>query len=375
MKKTVQNFYFHLSLLAALFFLTTGCSGSSATSSENQTGGGLKSSGKGVVFTGAVKPIRGVVLGSSSLTLILEGDTGQLSATVLFRQGEPATDVVDDFMLPDGNNKMTVVWSSDDPGVATVDAHGTVTAVGAGNTFVHVRVDEAGGQETLARVFVAPSSLSESNPENPEIVPPPSKNAPYIDTVVSYDIGEYGGLNAPDLMHPENPNVLLGGPKGEGVYNGSKDTFSLGKGGEVIVKFTDYIVADGEGVDFTVFENPFLISGDPLYPYAEPGIVGVSDDGVHFVDFPCDDETRPYTGCAGVHPVFANVSPPAEGGNQIDPTDPAVSGGDSFDLATVGMKTARYIRIRDSGILHPPIGDGNAGFDLDAIAIVNGTLP
>jgi hypothetical protein len=69
-------------------------------------------------------------------------------------------------------------------------------------------------------------------------------------------------------------------------------------------------------------------------------------------------------------PVLANADL-----NEIDPRDPSVSGGDSFDLHDLGMKTARFVRIRDSGLGLGPIGPGTRGFDLDAIAIIHGTLP
>jgi hypothetical protein len=62
--------------------------------------------------------------------------------------------------------------------------------------------------------------------------------------------------------------------------------------------------------------------------------------------------------------VFAN---PAT--NTIDPLDPAVAGGDPFDLADLaggaGVSEARYVRITDRSDLP---GD----FDLDAVAVVHG---
>jgi hypothetical protein len=53
-----------------------------------------------------------------------------------------------------------------------------------------------------------------------------------------------------------------------------------------------------------------------------------------------------------------------------DPTDPAAAGGDAFDLADIGVAHARFVRITDSGA---NTYDGETGgFDLDAIAVVNG---
>jgi hypothetical protein len=141
-------------------------------------------------------------------------------------------------------------------------------------------------------------------------------------------------------------------------------------GGEIILEFTDYLIFDGDGVDLTVFENAFQVGTDPENTFAEPAYVGVSNDGVNFVEFDCDPLNRPYTGCAGVRPTLANPDL-----NDIDPTNPSVSGGDSFDLAQVGLQTARFVRIRDAGVGDGPIGPNTGGFDLDAVAIVHGTLP
>jgi hypothetical protein len=81
---------------------------------------------------------------------------------------------------------------------------------------------------------------------------------------------------------------------------------------------------------------------------------------------PCDFDGPELTGCAGRSPVFANVDD-----NDIDPTDPDVAGGDAFDLANVGMTRARFVRIVDSGV-DRGFGTDNAGFDLDAVAVVHG---
>lgn len=194
--------------------------------------------------------------------------------------------------------------------------------------------------------------------------PPPSRDAPYADAVVSYKIGAGGGINEDKL-----PGIVLGPPKGGGASQGSFDTFSLGRGGEIVLEFVDFIIFDGDGLDFTVFENPFEVGGNAGLTFAELGIVGVSGDGALFLEFDCQTATSPYKGCAGVRPVLANPDL-----NNIDPTDPDVSGGDSFDLAEVGLKAARFVRIRDANAGYgSPILRSN-GFDLDAVAIIHGTL-
>src|SRR5262249_17233523 len=166
------------------------------------------------------------------------------------------------------------------------------------------------------------------------------------------------------------------------------DSLSLGLGGWIILAFTSGSIEDGPGVDFTVFENPFLTVGLVTGPpFAEPGTVSVSDDGVAWKTFPCSLDDPPYhPGCAGVYPVFANADEPGTPGPLVPctipiqqpvgvPVDafqvPNCSGGDSFDLATVGLSSARFVRI-DASQLQPGAG-GTAGFDLDAVAAVHFT--
>ena len=210
---------------------------------------------------------------------------------------------------------------------------------------------------------------------------------PFADTVVDYFIVPGGGAGQAAL-----PGIVLGPPRGGGAFQGSMDTLSLGLGGWIVLGFTDNVIVDGPGADFSVFENAFLprsaaagvlVTGTP---FAEPGTVSVSADGVHFVAFPCrTDEAPYYPGCAGVYPVFANARDPNAPsplvptttpiadlvGVPIDGfTPPAGSGGDSFDLAAVGLSAVRFVRIDASG-LKADLGGGLSGFDLDAVAAVH----
>jgi hypothetical protein len=169
------------------------------------------------------------------------------------------------------------------------------------------------------------------------------------------------------------PQVIQGGPKGGGASSGSSDVLSLGVEGEVVVDFGDYDIVDGPGDDFIVFENPFLVSA--YCPYAEPAVVGVSSSSTSssdFVDFPCDltktagdpkTKTWPYPGCAGVRPVLAGP------GSCTSPTDPLAAGGDAFDLGKLGVKQARYLRLRDAGL--STTGTTTQGFDLDAVVLIH----
>jgi len=193
----------------------------------------------------------------------------------------------------------------------------------------------------------------------------------FITRIVSFTLGACGGFRGRPL-----PEVVEGPPVGGGACMGSTDVLSLGNGGEIVVSFEPNAIVDGPGVDFIVFENPFYVGCDSdAGIYAEPGEVSVSDDGVTWSTFPCSNTagTPPFGQCAGVHPVYSNPT------NGISPLDPTKAGGDPYDLADIGVKRARYVRIVDK-IIEPcapdagPSDDKN-GFDLDAIAVVHGALP
>jgi hypothetical protein len=186
---------------------------------------------------------------------------------------------------------------------------------------------------------------------------------PCLDDVVSYTAGTNGGFNQ-DLL----PDIVLGAPRGLGTSAGSLDVVSLGDGGSITLAFTDNQIVDGPGPDFTVFENPFNSPG--LGIFTEVGVVAASADGVNFVEFPHGQDL---SGLAGRTPVYANADT-----NTIDPRDPAVSGGDQFDLATIGLANARYLRITDPGAAiddvgnhFPTPGPGKSGFDLDAVVAIH----
>jgi hypothetical protein len=179
------------------------------------------------------------------------------------------------------------------------------------------------------------------------------------------------------------PGIVEGPPVGGGTDHGSTDVVSLGSGGSIVVSFAPNAIVDGPGADFIVFENPFWIGGNPSDPYAEPGEVSVSDDGVTWTTFPCTPTldpqasdgtgvTGPYGNCGGWQVVYAAP------GNGVSPVDPTNAGGLALDLAAVGVTRATYVRIVDQ--THEDCPEGGAGpntngFDLDAIAIVNAEQP
>lgn len=180
---------------------------------------------------------------------------------------------------------------------------------------------------------------------------------PFASRVVSFTPGEGASFG-----HDRMPDVALGPPHGAGDLRGGTDVVALGRGGEVVVGFEVEIV-DGPGDDFVVFENPFTVPGATLSYWDELGEVSVSEDGERWVTFRCDPSAgRPFTGCAGWRPVYS-----APGGSC--PLDPRVSGGDAFDLATVGVARARYVRVRD--LATRPLMPPSSGFDLDAVAVLH----
>ena len=202
---------------------------------------------------------------------------------------------------------------------------------------------------------------------------------PYGGKVIFYSIGISGGYGEKYL-----PGNVLGPPRGGSTPQSSPEQLlSLGNGGSITLEFADY-VTDGPGVDFIVFENP--VKSDSSV-FTEAAFVEVSQDGKNFVRFPsifnADGEggtgnPANYINLAGVHPVYAN--PPT-----ISATNPAVAGGDQFDLKDVGLKWIRYVRIIDTGYNsvdsrgnliddagnHFACAPDKCGFDLDAISIVH----
>jgi len=180
----------------------------------------------------------------------------------------------------------------------------------------------------------------------------------FASEVVAVVYGPGAGFGQDDF-----PEVVFGGPHGGGELSGSLDVLSLGNGGSITLGFAERRIIDGEGPDFIVFENSFWAGGDPDLPFAELAMVEVSADGETWKTFPCAALSAPYGSCAGWRPIYANVDD-----NDIDPLDPAVAGGDAFDLADVGLSEARYVRIVD----REDQGGLSGMFDLDAISIVHG---
>jgi hypothetical protein len=215
----------------------------------------------------------------------------------------------------------------------------------------------------------------------------------FADRVVSFAVG---AVSAPPAFNSWQPGILLGPPGSATPTTGSTSVMSLGRGGEIVLEFTDNEIIDRPGPDFILFENPFFCTAPPqsaadgFSVFAEPGIVAVSEDGVDFRAFPynslalsqvvsqCSDKTllQSLIGLMGITPSFT--------GNYTLPDDPLVydpaapggisgHGGDAFDLATVGLQRARFVRITDPNLSISLPGSAE-GLDLDA-AVALHSLP
>lgn len=188
-------------------------------------------------------------------------------------------------------------------------------------------------------------------------------NAVYLTKVVSFAPGACAGFGADEM-----PRVVLGPPEGAGNAKGSLDVVSLGDGGTIVVSLEPNAIVDGPGIDFIVYENAFYPGGNPANPpYAEPGEVSVSDDGVSWKTFPCTATAPPWGACAGWHPVQPAATTAC---------DPA-NGGDPFDLADVGVHQARFLRIVDKTqgqSCSATSGPNTNGFDLDAVGAIHSKL-
>lgn len=209
---------------------------------------------------------------------------------------------------------------------------------------------------------------------------------------VVYFTGGYAPPEAGQRV-AELPGIALGPPGDSFPVTGSTSTVSLGRGGSILIAFTDIEIVDGPGPDFIVFENAFFRSSVPADPnasytvFAEVGSVAVSANGIDFFQFPYDpnapglvgqDATPSWAlpalrGLAGITPTFT--------GNWTVPDDPDIwdpagrggvsgAGGDAFDLAAVGLASARYVLITDLGLATGFAGPAE-GFDLDAIVALH----
>jgi hypothetical protein len=129
----------------------------------------------------------------------------------------------------------------------------------------------------------------------------------------------------------------------------------LGKGGWIALEF-DPPIPNGPGVDFIVFENPIMVPANG-YIFDEWMTVSVSLDGTTWHTFAYDSLTG--EGMAGRTPTAAF-------GTNLQ--DPALAGGDGFDLDELGLAQVRYVRVDDATRFQTP---DRLSAELDGIVAVH----
>jgi hypothetical protein len=200
-------------------------------------------------------------------------------------------------------------------------------------------------------------------------------------TVVGYAPGSGAGAAY------QQPQSALGEPTrftGVGVQPGAVTPFrpaflpsevvSVGRGGSLVLAFDEPIADDPRhpfGVDLIVYGNAFC--ADLAYPggiagfsYGEGGFIDVSADGVSWLEVPgaVADGGMPTLGWLDVGPY--STTPGTVPSDTALPVDPAMraddllgmswselvaayggaAGGTGIDLASVGLASARFVRIR-----------------------------
>jgi len=163
-----------------------------------------------------------------------------------------------------------------------------------------------------------------------------------------------------------------------GPFNG--DIVSLGDGGVITLSF-DNPILNNEGFDFAVFENGFKVG---LSYYLELAHVEVSEDGVNFIRFPSESLTDTGFQTDNFGYIESEKIYNLAGKHQAPY-------GTLFDLQEVGLNQINYVRLIDViGSVNDSFGTRDSkgrlindpfpspfpscGFDLDAVAVVNGTL-
>ncbi|WP_372795994.1 hypothetical protein [Pontiella sp.] len=176
----------------------------------------------------------------------------------------------------------------------------------------------------------------------------------------------------------------------------SYDIVCLGRGGEITLTFSQGI-ADGSGADFAVFENG--VSDN----FLELAWVEVSSDGTHFVRFPNYSLTQDPVGAYGtVEPTFIyglasryrqGIGTPFDLAELAAVSNAIASGTHSFSTAYVEAFSGAidYLDLTDIGyvklidipgdgtsedaegyVIYDPYPTvGSAGFDLDAVGVIN----
>ena len=219
-----------------------------------------------------------------------------------------------------------------------------------------------------------------------DLAPPPNVCFDELADACADEVVEAPGATGVDFGDPER---AVNGVRGGGAEAGGTDVFSLGiepgVDSELVLRWSERLVLNGPGVDFVVFENAFESGGGVFMDLAT---VEVSRDGVAWVafehDYVADDETgwsndpADWSGFAGRSPVLLH-----DEDNPVDPVDPAVAGGDGFDLDDLPadaeadlIRTEGFVYLRLTSapaVLNPDTGEPfvrdpiSNGADIDGV--------
>jgi len=178
------------------------------------------------------------------------------------------------------------------------------------------------------------------------------------------------------------PSNAVGPRTGETTFN----VVSLGDGGSATLTFQHFIT-NGNGPDFAVFENGFIINGpEPRKAFLELAFVEVSSDGEHFVRFPAVNEytTPQLGGFDGMDARYLhNLA-----GKYIAGYGVPFDLDDVKDSANINVDSITHVRVVDVvGNIDPqyatydshgnPVNDPwptpfhTGGFDLGGVAVIN----
>ena len=253
----------------------------------------------------------------------------------------------------------------------------------------------------------------------------PSSTFQWIGNIVAYNPAARGGFGVRDSTGSLNFCAAIGPPAGgfNVISLGRSDldetveapSFAVNANwqqriddggvprGCIVGEFTNVVVVDGPGNDLCISENPFCVFAsdcdstcgaravgacdDPSDPnrgcpgvpvFAEPGMVSVSEDGDAWVmlNEECTMRTQEETpeACQALWPGCAGVTPSTS--DALRDCDGRCGGnGDCFDLADVGVRYVRYVRVCDVGGVNTIDSGTNAGFDMDAACAINYRVP
>jgi hypothetical protein len=171
----------------------------------------------------------------------------------------------------------------------------------------------------------------------------------------------------------KTPDKALGAAEGT-----STDIVSLGRGGSIVLTFAKP-VKNGEGADFAIFENSFSEKN------LELGYVEVSSDGTNFVRFDTYYLGVEAVGAFGEHEpahIWGFAGKFKQGiGTKFDLAD--LAGKTEVTGGTVDLDAITHIKIVDvigdgneldslgNPVYDPYPTTGSAGFDLDAVGVMN----